>query len=159
MNRSDLLLMAAAAAASLPAACVPASRTDGGNPAQPAVVSPEAAEAALMSNAACCVCHIPFLKEELSKIHVRKEITCAKCHGPSAGHANDENIGATKPDIRYRRDEIDGMCRKCHPTHNAPANHVIARFIDRKLPARPAAACTDCHGQHRIEKSKADAPR
>jgi len=112
----------------------------------------------LSVNANCYVCHIPFVREEISKVHFAKKITCIKCHGLSAGHANDEDIGATKPDITYRRDQVDKMCMECHKTHDAPAQAVIARFAERKL-SDTAAVCTDCHGQHRIEKPAADEER
>lgn len=55
-------------------------------------------------NGACYVCHIPFVQEDISKIHLAKKVTCVKCHGISAAHANDEDIGATKPDHYYNRD-------------------------------------------------------
>ncbi len=107
----------------------------------------------LGGNVACVVCHIPFVKEELAKTHLAHEVTCVKCHGPSIKHANDEHIGASKPDVTYTRDQIDAACRKCHARHDVPARAVIARFLDRKLPARPAPSCTECHGRHKIEKA------
>lgn len=105
------------------------------------------------SNAACCVCHMTFLKEEMAKSHLKAKVGCVKCHGTSAAHANDEHIGATKPDIVFNRDQIDPSCVKCHETHNAPAKDVIARFVERKLPSSPQPACTECHGMHRIDKA------
>ena len=33
----------------------------------------------------------------------KDEITCVRCHGISAAHANDEDIGATPPDITFKR--------------------------------------------------------
>ena len=80
-------------------------------------------------------------------------MTCIECHGLSAAHANDEDIGATKPDIVYRRDQIDAMCRKCHTEHDVLPRDVIARFLERKLTVSPAV-CTDCHGKHRIEAAE-----
>ena len=61
-------------------------------------------------NGACYVCHIPFVKEELAKVHLAEGISCAQCHGLSDKHANDENVGATKPDITFRRDQVDAGC-------------------------------------------------
>ena len=92
-----------------------------------------------------------FVKEDLAKVHLA-EITCAECHGLSDKHANDENIGATKPDIVYQRDKVDG-CEKCHEKHDAPATQVLARFLERKLPLQTTAICTDCHGTHKIDRS------
>jgi len=102
-------------------------------------------------NAACYVCHIPFVREELARVHLAEKVTCIECHGLSAAHANDEDVGATKPDIVYPRAKIDASCRKCHETHDAPAAAVIARFIERDI-TDTAPVCTDCHGTHRIQR-------
>ena len=104
-------------------------------------------------NAACYVCHLTFVREEISKVHLAEEVGCIKCHGVSAAHANDEDIGATPPDTTYKRDEVDPACAECHKTHNAPASEVVARFLDRKLPTDPPPICTDCHGSHRIDRA------
>ena len=110
----------------------------------------------LGANAACLVCHLTFVKEPLARSHQLKGVSCTKCHGASVAHANDEHIGATRPDITYPRGKVDGACTVCHEDHDVPATKVIARFLERKLPPRPAAICTECHGNHRIEK--ADSP-
>ena len=107
----------------------------------------------LGANAACLVCHLTFVKEELVKTHQKKGVGCIKCHGPSVAHANDEHIGATKPDITYPRAKVDPSCANCHDKHDVPPRKVIARFLERKLPRQPAPICTDCHGTHRIEKA------
>ena len=112
----------------------------------------EPQENPLMVNAACYVCHIPFVQEEISRVHAKARVPCIDCHGLSAAHANDENVGATKPDRVYARDRIDKMCSKCHESHDVPARAVVARCFERKLSADTAAVCTDCHGQHRIER-------
>ncbi|GEM_PF-1279803 len=101
------------------------------------------------ANAACGVCHMSFLIESLSRTHLAAKIPCIHCHGLSAGHANDENIGATKPDIVYPRDKIDPACQKCHPKHDVPARAVVARWLEREL-KDAELVCTDCHGHHRI---------
>jgi hypothetical protein len=108
---------------------------------------------ALGGNAACYVCHIPFVKEELAKTHLAARVTCIQCHGPSAKHANDEHIGATKPDVTYTRDRIDPACVKCHERHDVPARAIVERFRARKLPADRAPTCTECHGTHRIDRA------
>lgn len=105
----------------------------------------------LGANAACYVCHIPFVKEELATVHLKAKVTCIKCHGLSAAHANDEDIGATLPDVVFRRDQIDALCGECHQGHDVPAREVTARYVQRHLPAKPAPVCTDCHGKHKIE--------
>ncbi len=107
----------------------------------------------LGANAACLVCHLTFVKEPLARSHQLQGVSCTKCHGASVAHANDEHIGATRPDITYPRAKVDGACAVCHEEHDVPATKVIARFLERKLPARPVTICTDCHGSHRIERA------
>ncbi|NIP24470.1 MAG: hypothetical protein GWN67_09090 [Phycisphaerae bacterium] len=94
------------------------------------------------ANAACYVCHIPFVQEEISKTHLRAKVPCTRCHGLSAGHANDEDIGATPPDVLFVRDQVDSMCLKCHHRHD------ISDEMKAKHKTDPV--CTDCHGNHRI---------
>ena len=103
-------------------------------------------------NAACYVCHMTFVREELSKTHLAKKVTCVKCHGLSAKHANDEDIGATKPDRVFARDQVNAMCRACHKRHDVPPEEIIARWVERQLTEPPV--CTDCHGSHRIERAE-----
>lgn len=126
--------------------------------------SPSAAEKAgkespavdpMSANGACYVCHMTFVKEDLSKVHFKAKVACSTCHGVSDKHANDENIGATKPDVTFRRDQVDALCAKCHEHHNAPAKRVVARLVERRLPVNVPPVCTDCHGAHKIEKAKA----
>lgn len=117
-------------------------------PAKPDAPAPELDP--MSANGACYVCHMTFVKEEISKVHLAAKVPCSKCHGTSAKHANDEDIGASKPDIIYKHDQVDAMCQKCHEQHDAPARAVIARFVERKLDAK-TTACTGCHGEHKIE--------
>jgi predicted CXXCH cytochrome family protein len=112
--------------------------------------SPEVFIDPLGPNAACYVCHQTFIFEEMATVHKAEEIGCIKCHGLSAAHANDENVGATPPDVKFARHEVDKSCVECHDTHDAPARDVLARFLHRELPSDQPAICTDCHGEHRI---------
>ena len=110
-------------------------------------------------NAACYVCHMTFVREELSKTHLAARVGCIRCHGPSAPHANDEDIGATKPDVTYKRAQINPSCRTCHESHDAAPERVLARWqqvVKAKFASRPPPkpACTDCHGAHKIAKSR-----
>ena len=100
-------------------------------------------------NATCYVCHMMFVREPISRDHFKKKVTCIDCHGVSAGHANDEDIGATPPDVVYGRNQVDAMCGKCHEHHNVAAVKIVARHLERKIVASPVV-CTDCHGNHRI---------
>lgn len=104
----------------------------------------------LGANAACLVCHMTFLEDSLSKVHLRNGMSCASCHGVSAPHANDEEIGRTPPDRSFKRTEVDPFCKKCHTLHRAwPADIVKAWKKLGRGPELPV--CTDCHGTHRIE--------
>jgi len=94
----------------------------------------------LGANAACYVCHMTFVKEDLARTHLAAKITCVRCHGLSAGHANDEDIGATKPDVTFSRDRVPVMCLECHDKHEI-------------APEKAKLVCTDCHGKHRIEQA------
>jgi len=106
-------------------------------------------------NAACYVCHMTFVREAISRVHAAAKVGCIRCHGLSADHANDENVGATPPDRRYRREDVDQACGDCHKTHRAWPQDVVARFLRRQLPADRPAICTDCHGRHRIDRAAA----
>jgi len=104
-------------------------------------------------NAACYVCHMTYVKEPMSRLHLKQKVYCIDCHGPSIAHANDEDIGATKPDMYFKRGQVNASCRKCHSDHDAKPELVIKRYIDRKL-TTDSPVCTDCHGQHRIKRDK-----
>jgi len=106
----------------------------------------------LSGNAACYVCHIPFVRETVSATHFKAKIACMDCHGLSAGHANDEHIGATPPDVVFKREQVVAFCRKCHERHDVPPEKVVARFVERKRTGSDAV-CTDCHGTHRIAEA------
>ena len=131
-----------------------AAAGDGGKTPPDTKAEPAEETDPLGANAACYVCHISFVKEELSKVHLAAKVGCVKCHGLSAKHANDENIGATKPDITFKHDRLDAACKKCHEEHNVPAKKVLKRFVERGQPGSPAPVCTDCHGTHKIEREK-----
>lgn len=103
-------------------------------------------------NAACYVCHMTFVFEPLARMHLPEKITCVKCHGVSAAHANDEDIGATKPDITFTRDKVDASCGKCHEEHDVKPREVVARWIEIGAPEQEPI-CTDCHGMHRIDQA------
>ena len=109
----------------------------------------------LGANAACYVCHMTFVKEELSKTHLRAEITCVRCHGLSAGHANDEDIGATPPDVSFERDQVDATCLKCHKSHDIGPEEVVAGpALPKGGAGEHPSVCTDCHGTHKINQTK-----
>ena len=104
-------------------------------------------------NGGCYVCHMTFVDEKLTTRHLKQEIGCTHCHGTSAGHANDENIGATPPDVTFERTAIDAFCQNCHKKHDITSGkmkkHLQKRRKDQPDMEGPPA-CTDCHGKHRI---------
>lgn len=126
-----------------------AAQEDATPPAEP--IAEEPVQDPLGPNAACYVCHMTFVREELVRTHLKAEVTCIACHGLSDKHANDEDIGATKPDVVLTREAVNDSCRACHPTHDVAPEAVIARWLERGLTESPPV-CTDCHGSHRIER-------
>ena len=113
----------------------------------------------LGANAGCYVCHMTFVNEELATVHLAAKIGCIQCHGASAAHANDENVGATPPDAVIERDQINDHCRACHETHDVAPELMIARWKERQEARKPferptlPVICTDCHGDHTIAKA------
>lgn len=109
------------------------------------------------NNSACLVCHINFETEPIAARHLKQGITCARCHGISYDHMNDEEAAA-KPDVLFGRAEVDPYCRSCHRAHKNPA--AVAKFMaewegKRRPQGRlilPDATCTDCHGLHRLPR-------
>ncbi len=111
------------------------------------------------SNDQCYVCHMPFLKERLAAVHAKLHVWCGTCHGPSVPHIEDEYIGATPPDIVFKKDKVDRMCGQCHDPeeHSVVAGKLRrARLAEsqkaqRKIKGRKikvTGVCTDCHGSH-----------
>ena len=104
---------------------------------------------------------MPFLKESLAIAHAKAEVWCGTCHGPSARHVEDENIGATPPDVVYGKGQIDRMCGQCHEPKKHPQLTAKTRRsrlaqgekTQREIKGRKikvAGICTDCHGRHWI---------
>jgi hypothetical protein len=103
-------------------------------------------------NSACFVCHGNFQDESMVTVHAKENVGCAKCHGISLAHRNDED-NVTAPEKMYAPVKIDNACRVCHEDHDAPARKVIAMFQAR-FPANTdpkKVVCTDCHGEHRLK--------
>ena len=130
------------------AGCIPWKKSDSQSSLEAKKDNP------LGANAGCLVCHMTFVFDDLSKVHLENKITCAHCHGISAAHANDEEIGSTPPDKSFKREEVDSFCKRCHTTHNAPAAEVIKVWEKRKR-RKGLPVCTDCHGRHRISEAAA----
>ncbi len=103
------------------------------------------------ANRACIVCHANFEEEELVQLHTPHGVNCVWCHGESFAHRNDEG-NTTPPDVMWPFEEMSGMCRTCHDTHDAAASLVLERWSERaERRADPGSIlCTDCHGDHRM---------
>ncbi len=120
-----------------------------------------AADEGVVPNDMCHVCHITFADEPLAKVHAQKKVWCRECHGLSAGHMSDENIGHTKPNRVYKQNQVAAMCAKCHDKGDHPALKAAeraARLAKSKKAQEeikggkidPSGVCTDCHGAHWI---------
>jgi len=117
----------------------------------------DTAHRAPANNTACLVCHINFETEPITSTHLKKGISCARCHGVSYQHTNDEEAAA-EPDILFGRAEVDAFCKKCHGAHKHP--DAVKKFLaEWKGKRRPHgrliladAICTDCHGLHRLPR-------
>ena len=109
------------------------------------------------NNSACLVCHINFETEQIASNHLKHGVTCARCHGASYDHMNDEEAAA-EPDILFGRAEVEPFCKKCHGAHKHP--DAVRKFLaEWKGKRRPHgrlilanAICTDCHGLHRLPR-------
>jgi hypothetical protein len=106
----------------------------------------------MADNSACFVCHGNFQEESMAAVHAKENIGCAKCHGVSLAHRNDED-NVTPPDKMYTSARIDNACRQCHDDHDASPRKVIAMFQARFPPNTDPkkVVCTDCHGEHRLK--------
>jgi predicted CXXCH cytochrome family protein len=104
-------------------------------------------------NTACYVCHANYSEESMVVEHAKEKVGCIDCHGQSFAHRDDED-NITPPDIMFPAEKVDVACQKCHDTHDAPAKKVLKRWQER-CPAKQdfaAVVCTDCHGEHRLDK-------
>lgn len=105
-------------------------------------------------NSRCFVCHINYVREDIAAKHALADIGCAKCHGVSDAHIDDESWASggngTAPDIMYPRPKINPLCLGCHKADDLkPKKHkeFLAGTSEEKY-------CTDCHGDHRLAKRK-----
>ena len=123
--------------------------------------SPAQADDGIEPNDMCYVCHLPFTEEPLAIVHDKAKVWCRQCHGPSAAHMQNENIGATPADIAYRKDQVDRMCAKCHKPTKHPkitpelrdARLGLSKKAQQEIKGRTVkvtGVCTDCHGRHWI---------
>ena len=114
-----------------------------------------AQEQALKANKLCYECHIDFEEEELSISHQKNGVACARCHGRSQPHMDDE-VRATPPDAIFRGKAMEVFCLTCHNpiAHAEVRTHKIEAAAAKKA-ARPPRTCTACHGEHELVDTEA----
>jgi len=105
------------------------------------------ASAAKKANARCYECHIDFVEEGLTHMHEKAGVTCARCHGLSQPHIDDE-VRATKADATFRGPAMKVFCFTCH-SHDAHRT-VAAHVANRALEPQKRRQCTACHGDHKL---------
>lgn len=116
---------------------------------------PEAkgASADTADNSRCQVCHINFMKEELTAVHAKAGIGCAQCHGPSDAHIADESWASggngTAPNIMYPRQKITPFCVECHTREKIGEVEMHKEVF---ASAGSDKTCVDCHGKHLMAK-------
>ena len=106
------------------------------------------AAAARKINKLCFDCHIDFKDEELSQDHQEQGVSCARCHGMSKPHMDDE-VRRTPPDVVFRKGAMTVFCLTCHkpgeyrevPMHKAQ---------ESKPPQLKRRTCIECHGDHKL---------
>lgn len=94
----------------------------------------------------CDTCHVDVADQLAGTRHLAKRISCVKCHGPSRGHAKDEN-NAVKPDRVFARDDIDAFCGTCHKCSRSRRDRQLTGTNSRRF------VCSDCHGSHKINRA------
>jgi hypothetical protein len=118
-----------------------------------------AAPAPKADNSLCYVCHLNLQTDEITAKHLTEGVGCAKCHGASHEHMQDEML-MTKPDRLYGRKEVDALCADCHDKPHVEKQPQYAAFLQKwRGHDRPngrvvtdASICTDCHGTHVLHK-------
>lgn len=84
----------------------------------------------------CVICHIDAEDELKGSAHYAEDVGCIACHGPSEGHAADEN-NEVKPDELFATEDVERLCGECHK---------CSRLMAGAPPQRKV--CTECHHPH-----------
>jgi hypothetical protein len=100
-------------------------------------------------NSLCSVCHANWDDEKFVQRHRRKGVGCVDCHGESEAHMDDEE-SHVPPEIVIPREMVDRTCMEnCHRKEKVERVGKHRKWLDdpdnRKV-------CTDCHGEHRLDK-------
>ena len=114
-----------------------------------------ASKGPVADNSRCHVCHLDYQKEELALEHARAKIGCAGCHGDSDAHIADESWAdggnGTAPDTMFPKPKINPFCLGCHPKDEIGKKDTHKKFLAGTAKEK---YCTDCHGDHRLDKRK-----
>jgi len=109
---------------------------------------------AMADNSRCHHCHLNYIGEKLTTVHAKAKIGCADCHGNCDEHIADESWASggngTPPEKMYPREKINPFCLGCHSReklNRKKHEDILAGTAKEKY-------CTDCHGDHRLEKRK-----
>jgi len=109
---------------------------------------------AMADNSRCHHCHLNYVGEKLATVHAKAKIGCADCHGNCDEHIADESWASggngTPPEKMYPREKINPFCLGCHSReklNRKKHEDILAGTAKEKY-------CTDCHGDHRLEKRK-----
>lgn len=102
-------------------------------------------------NSYCYVCHVNFDGEELVAVHRVAGIGCVKCHGGSDAHVDDEDH-TTPPEIMYTKAAVNASCANAGCHSDAKMVHVASHGPFFAGTDKKRKHCTDCHGNHRIDK-------
>ena len=111
------------------------------------VKPPPAAARAPNSLGGCGMCHVDVIDDFKGTKHLAAKVACVACHGPSDGHAADEN-NDVKPDQVFARKDADRLCSRCHK-------------CSRPTPEPPPkpSVCTDCHRAHKFRRAGGEGDR
>ncbi len=109
----------------------------------------------IADNARCQVCHLNVSLEEMTVVHAKAEIGCAKCHGASDAHIADESWASggngTAPEIMYPKYKVISFCKDCHRAPNRTKPKPCPKLAGVRTTLH---ICTDCHGKHRLPERK-----
>jgi hypothetical protein len=98
-------------------------------------------------NSRCHVCHLNYADEKMAVAHVKANISCEGCHGPSDAHCADEGH-RTPPDTMFPKARINPSCIHCHPKEKLTGDLAHEPILAGS--ATTFRLCTDCHGTHRL---------
>ena len=128
--------------------------------------SPDDEVDALGPNAACYVCHVGFVREKISKVHLGEDVTCIDCHADIKEVPHEEQL--KRPDCSQCHEDIGEeyltslhgqalvkgkeyapYCWDCHDKH-----YVYSQddSLSKTYPANLPGTCAKCHSDPAVAK-------